>query len=241
MLKLICAEFKKLRRRRELFFMLLAALIMPAISLFYFCTHQDILSDIGLYKQAIFSFNVFLILPALLGILSATIVYKERSDDVLKQLWIVPVRRENFLIAKWSVTLAFALAFMMGSELFTISVGLLLNLLSFDIGLIVFVLLQGIKAAAVLSLSNIPILATALFSKGYLIPCCAAIVYAFLGFIFASTSPYIIPSASAIFYISHDLPNVEFPQAYDPLSIIMCYSAWTLLSIMIALKGMERE
>ena len=72
MLKLICVEFKKLRRRREVLFMLLAAFIMPAVSLFYFYTHRDMLTDIGLYKQAILSFNIFLILPALLGILSAT-------------------------------------------------------------------------------------------------------------------------------------------------------------------------
>lgn len=66
MLKLICVEFKKLRRRREVLFMLLAAFIMPAVSLFYFYTHRDMLTDIGLYKQAILSFNIFLILPALL-------------------------------------------------------------------------------------------------------------------------------------------------------------------------------
>ena len=85
MLKLICVEFKKLRRRREVLFMLLAAFIMPAVSLFYFYTHRDMLTDIGLYKQAILSFNIFLILPALLGILSATIVYREQADDVFKQ------------------------------------------------------------------------------------------------------------------------------------------------------------
>lgn len=75
LLKLICVEFKKLRRRREVLFMLLAAFIMPAVSLFYFYTHRDMLTDIGLYKQAILSFNIFLILPALLGILSAICIF----------------------------------------------------------------------------------------------------------------------------------------------------------------------
>lgn len=95
MLKLICVEFKKLRRRREVLFMLLAAFIMPAVSLFYFYTHRDMLTDIGLYKQAILSFNIFLILPALLGILSATIVYREQADDVFKQLLIIPLKKSN--------------------------------------------------------------------------------------------------------------------------------------------------
>jgi hypothetical protein len=214
---------------------------MPAVSLFYFYTHRDMLTDIGLYKQAILSFNIFLILPALLGILSATIVYREQADDVFKQLLIIPLKKEQLMLAKWAVTLVFSEAFMIISTLFTISVGLCLNLVSLDIHLIVFVLLKVIEAAAVLSVSNIPILATAFSSKGYLLPCCAAIVYAFLGFIFASANPYFIPSASAIFYIEHDLPNVVLPKEYEPFSIIMCFIIWTFLSIIIALRGMERE
>lgn len=241
MLKLICTEFQKLHRRRKVLFMLLASLIMPIISLVYFCTHRDVLTDIGLYKQAIFSFNVFLILPALLGILSATIAYNERANDVLKQLWIIPIKKGSFLVSKWFVTLVFSLAFMIVSILFTVSMGLFLNLLSFDVQLIGFVFLTGVKAAVILSISNLPILAAALVSKGYLAPCCLSIIYAFLGFIFASISPYIIPSASAIIYISHDLPDVIFPHPYEPVSVIMCFTVWALLSIIFALKGMERE
>ena len=75
MLKLICVEFKKLRRRREVLFMLLAAFIMPAVSLFYFYTHRDMLTDIGLYKQAILSFNIFQSLLALLSNKSSTNLY----------------------------------------------------------------------------------------------------------------------------------------------------------------------
>ena len=97
------------------------------------------------------------------------------------------------------------------------------------------------EAAVVLALSNLPILALALLSKGYLLPCCAAIVYAFCGFIFASTSPYIVPSASAIFYIEHNLPDVYFPQPYNPFAIFLCFAVWILLSVLSAVKGMKRE
>lgn len=80
-----------------------------------------------LYKQAIFSFNIFLILPALMGIFSAMIVYSERVNNVLKQLWIVPVGRGIFLFSKWFMTLVFALAFMLLSEFFTLSFGFLFS------------------------------------------------------------------------------------------------------------------
>lgn len=78
-------------------------------------------------------------------------------------------------------------------------------------------------------------------AKRNLFPSNIGIVYAFLGFIFASANPYFIPSASAIFYIEHDLPNVVLPKEYEPFSIIMCFIIWTFLSIIIALRGMERE
>lgn len=241
MLDLLYVEFAKLRRRPSLLLMLLSSIVLPAISFYYFGTHRELLTDIGLYKQAVFSFNIFLILPALLGIFSATIVYGERSNDVLKQFWIVPIGRGSFLFAKWFVTLAFSLAFLLVSELFTFSFGLIFHFLAFDVPLISFILWKGVEAAAVLALSNLPILALATVSKGYLLPCCVSIVYAFCGFIFASTNPYIVPSASAIFLIEHDLPNIHFPRPYQPIPILLCFIVWMTFSIIAALTGMKRE
>jgi hypothetical protein len=77
LLKLICVEFKKLRRRREVLFMLLAAFIMPAVSLFYFYTHRDMLTDIGLYKQAILSFNIFLILKPVSALKNLSMYFEQ--------------------------------------------------------------------------------------------------------------------------------------------------------------------
>ena len=233
-------ELKKLRRRPAILLMPLASVVMPVISLAYFSTHRYVLTDSMVYKQAIFSFNIFLILPALLGIFSAMGSYGERANNVLNQLWIVPVGRGAFLFSKWFITFVFALAFMLLSELFTLGFGLLFRLLTFDPPLIGFFLWKGVEAAVVLALSNLPILALALLSKGYLLPCCAAIVYAFCGFIFASTSPYIVPSASAIFYIEHNLPDVYFPQPYNPFAIFLCFAVWILLSVLSAVKGMKR-
>ena len=79
-----------------------------------------------------------------------------------------------------------------------------------------FILYKGIEAAVLEAVAVIPILALAVSHKGYLLPCCAAIIYAFLGFIVAQTNPYLIPSACAILCISRDLPNIIMPCAYQP-------------------------
>ena len=66
MLNVVRVEFSKLRRWKLLRVLPLLSLVLPAITFSYFATHPDYLTDMGLYKQALFSFNIFLILPAIL-------------------------------------------------------------------------------------------------------------------------------------------------------------------------------
>ena len=84
MLNVVRVEFSKLRRWKLLRVLPLLSLVLPAITFSYFATHPDYLTDMGLYKQALFSFNIFLILPAILGVLASLLVYNEQRCDVLK-------------------------------------------------------------------------------------------------------------------------------------------------------------
>src|SRR5699024_11744964 len=90
------------------------------------------ISDMGLYKQALFSFNIFLILPAILGVLASLLVYNEQRCDGLKQLWIIPMSKGSYLFAKWVVVLTASLAFMMLSVGFTFVLGLAFRVLSLN-------------------------------------------------------------------------------------------------------------
>ena len=94
----------------------------------------------GLYKQALFSFNIFLILPAILGVLASMLVYNEQRCDVLKQLWIIPVSKGGYLFAKWVVVLTVSLAFMMLAVAFTFAFGLAFEFLSWNGEMMAFVL-----------------------------------------------------------------------------------------------------
>ena len=86
-----------------------------------------------------------------------------------------------------------------------------------------------------------PILALAVSHKGYLLPCCAAIIYAFLGFIVAQTNPYLIPSACAVLCISRDLPNVVMPCAYQPFFAVLCFGGWAVASGIYAYHGLSEK
>lgn len=56
---MVRVEFSKLRRWKLLRVLPLLSLVLPAITFSYFATHPDYLTDMGLYKQALFSFNIF--------------------------------------------------------------------------------------------------------------------------------------------------------------------------------------
>ena len=144
MLNVVRVEFSKLRRWKLLRVLPLLSLVLPAITFSYFATHPDYLTDMGLYKQALFSFNIFLILPAILGVLASMLVYNEQRCDVLKQLWIIPVSKGGYLFAKWVVVLTASLAFMMLAVGFTFAFGLAFGFLSWNGEMMAFILYKGI-------------------------------------------------------------------------------------------------
>ncbi|MPM82445.1 hypothetical protein SDC9_129506 [bioreactor metagenome] len=90
MLNLIQVEFLKLRRKRIIWIMLLAALIMPFFALFFVDKGVD---PREYYRWSAFNFTILIILPVILGILSTMLMHEENQYDTLKQLWIVPISK----------------------------------------------------------------------------------------------------------------------------------------------------
>ena len=156
MLNVVRVEFSKLRRWKLLRVLPLLSLVLPAITFSYFATHPDYLTDMGLYKQALFSFNIFLILPAILGVLASMLVYNEQRCDVLKQLWIIPVSKGGYLFAKWVVVLTVSLAFMMLAVGFTFAFGLAFGFLSWNGEMMAFILYKGNRSRSFGSSGSYP-------------------------------------------------------------------------------------
>ena len=69
MLKLIQTEFLKLRRIKFIMLMLLAALFMPFLAIFYFRSVGETgIDPIQFYKWTAFSYTPWVILPVVLGV-----------------------------------------------------------------------------------------------------------------------------------------------------------------------------
>ena len=84
MLKLIQIEFLKLRRRKFIWLMLLAALFMPLAAVFYFASVKGTgVEPIEFYKWTAFSYTPWIILPVVLGMLCTMLMYNENQYDIL--------------------------------------------------------------------------------------------------------------------------------------------------------------
>ena len=241
MLDLLSVELKKLRRRRLILLLPLTSLALPSITFFYFYKHDTYLTDMGLYKQAIFSFNIFFILPVILGVFATVLVCSEYHYTTIKQLWLIPVGKVKLIFAKWITVLIMSMLFMAVSEVFTFVFGGIFHFLEFEPEALLFVILKGAQASVIEAIAIFPILAVAALHHNYLMPCCATIIYTFIGFIFASVNPYLLPSASAIFCIAHDFPNVIYPHEYNAIFTFLCFFVWTVASLICVQRGLSER
>lgn len=114
MLRLIETEFYKLRRKKSVWMMVLAAFLMPALSVCYFgYLGQAEVEPAQFYKWSAFGYTTWIILPVILGIFATMIVYEEKRLQIVRQIWLVPVKEESYFFSKFCMVLVLSVGFMM--------------------------------------------------------------------------------------------------------------------------------
>lgn len=181
MLKLIETEFLKLRRRKMVWLMLLASLIMPFMAFLLFNYRGDTDVDpIQFYKWSAFGYTLFIILPVILGIFCTMLIHEEKQSDLLKQLWIVPVSKLAYLFSKFFVVLLYSVVFMLITAAASILFSVLPGYVEFEWGSILYLLERCIEIGVLTAFAMLPVLAITASRKGYVLPVCVTLVYAFL-------------------------------------------------------------
>lgn len=86
-------------------------------------------------------------------------------------------------------------------------------------------------------------LSVAAVTKGYILPFCLTLVYAFAGFFLMTANMYVHPicSTAAIVMQAGDIPGVTFPQPFSLLSVILCIAVWDILSVTITYLILKRR
>lgn len=228
MLNLVKVEFLKLKRRKVVLIMFLATLLMPLLAVIYYGNID--LSDNAMkyFKWTIFSYNLWLILPIILGIFSTMIVSEEYENDTFKSLWIVPVQKKRLLISKFVIVLMYSLVFMSLSILFTLLLGKIIHHIEIDYSLLVFLIRKCFEISGLLAVSMLPILSVAFLVKKYILPVCLTIVYAFSGFVILMVNMYLHPLSSSTAIVLRDVPGIVLKQDMNLFYSLLCIGAWVV-------------
>lgn len=244
MLKLIQTEFLKLRRRILVWLMLLTALIMPFFSFLLFKYVKQTNGDpVQFYKWSAFGYTMFIILPFILGVLCTILMYDENQYDILKQLWIVPISKMGYFFSKFFVVLIYSICFMLITAFASVLFSVLPGYVAFEWGSVLFLLKKCLEIGVITAFAMLPILAIAASQKGYILPVCITLVYAFLGFFLISVNMYLHPlsSMSVIIMRNGDIPGLVFTQAINVPLAFLCIFVWDIVAVLFANISLGRR
>lgn len=244
MRKLIETEFLKLRRKKLPWVMLLAAFIMPFMAFLLFQYRGDeSVEPILFYKWSAFGFTLFIILPVVLGIFCNMLIHEEKQQNMLKQLWIVPISKMEYIFSKFFVVLIYSIGFMLLTAIASVLFSVLPGYVTFEWRSVIYLLEKCLEIGVITAFAMLPILSIAATTKGYILPVCVTLIYAFAGFIFMSFNMYVLPltSMAVIVMRNKDIPGIAFPQAINIPLAILCISVWGVAAILFAKIALKRE
>ncbi|WP_379141194.1 ABC transporter permease [Paenibacillus sp. sgz500992] len=244
MLRLIQIEFLKLRRRKFVWLMLLAALFMPFFALLYFKYVKETGGDpLQFYKWSAFGYTLWFILPVVLGTLCTMLMYEENQHDMLKQIWIVPISKMGYFFSKFSVVLSYSICFMLITAVASVMFSVLPGYVAFDWVSILYLLKKCLEIGVITSFAVLPILAIAASQKGYILPVSITLVYVFLGFILMTVNMYLHPlsSMAVIVMRNGDIPGLVFTQAINIPLAFLCICVWDIVAVLLANAALGRR
>ena len=228
MLNLVKVEFLKLKRKKIVWMMFPATLLMPLLAIIYFGNIDLSGNAMKYFKWTIFSYNLWLILPIILGIFSTMIVFMEYENDTFKALWIVPIQKTKLLISKFIIVFLYTLVFMGLSILFTLLFGRIIHHIEMDHFLLIFLIRKCFEISGLLSVSMLPILSIAFLTKKYILPICITIVYAFSGFVILMVNMYIHPLSSSTVIVLRDVTGIVLNQDINIFCSLLCIGIWVV-------------
>lgn len=235
LLNLIETEFIKLRRRKFIWLMLSASMLMPIIGIFYFSAKDTAeISPIQFYKFTTFSYTPWIILPIVLGMFCTILMYDENQNDMLKQLWIIPVSKIGYFFSKFMIVFFYSICFMLLAAVSSIIAGILPRTVSLTVDSVSFLFIKCLEIGVLTPLAMIPILAVAASQKGYILPVCTTIVYTFLGFILLMVNMYAHPLSSMTAILMRNISGVVMKEPVHLSKALLCIGIWGMVSTILA-------
>lgn len=241
MLNLIQTEFLKLRRRKFIWMMLLTAFLMPLVAVFYFgMANAAGITPMQFYKWTAFSYTPWIILPLVLGMFCTMLMYDENQNDMLKQLWIIPVSRMGYFFSKFVVVLLYSIFFMLITAVSSILVGVIPEIIIFTTDSVSFLFIKCLEIGVLTPFSMIPVLAVGASQKGYILPVCITIVYTFLGFVLLMVNMYVHPLSSMTAIFMRNISGVVMNEPVHLSKAFLCIGIWAAVSTIYAKTALNK-
>ena len=183
MLKLISCELQKLKRKRFIPFVILAAFLFPpplAVMMLTpsmaarYDTKAELFND---FYQFVIGYAVELLLPCVIGVIAAMLFFMERDNDTFKNLRTIPVTSTQMILAKITVLFLFGLIFCLSSAMVTILCGSLIA----EVGGLGYKLWLAVELGAFITAGTLPLVVLVVFfSRTYIFSVLLCIFYSVL-------------------------------------------------------------
>lgn len=178
MADIVYCEWLKLKRSKIILIGILGSFIVP-----FLVTVNDIrisfknaeasLSLGGIYEDTIM-FIMLLFGPLVMAVVAVFLISREYSEKTLKTIFVVPVRRRQFLMGKFIILFILVLLFMVLSWLDIVVISIICNLFlevsQLNLLSAVYFLVQMIKGGILLFATLTPIVYLSLRTRGMLVP-----------------------------------------------------------------------
>ena len=166
---------------------------------------------------------------------------KSDEEDMLKQLWIVPVNKMAYFFSKFAVVLVYSICFMLVTATASILTGILSGYIPFDSESVLYLLRKCMEISLLTAFAVLPVLAVAAAQKGYILPVCLTLIYTFLGFILLMVNMYLHPLSSMTAIVMYDIPGVVFDQPLNIPAAFLCIGVWAAASAVLANVALVRR
>lgn len=157
------------------------------------------------------------------------------------QLWIVPVSKIGYIFSKFVIVLFYSLCFMLLTAIGSVLAGVISGLIEYTNDSAAFLFLKCLQIGFLTPLAMLSVLAVAASQKGYILPVCVTIIYAFLGFIILMVDMYIHPVSSVVAIILQDVEGVVLDQPVQTAKAFLCIGIWGTASAIYAMVALKKR
>ena len=224
--------------------MFLASFLMPVLSVCYFgYLGQAEVEPAQFYKWSAFGYTTWIILPVILGIFATRIVYEEKQLQIVRQIWLVPVREECYFMSKFCMLLFLSVGFMMLAAVASVFGSVLPGFVPFRLEDVAYLFEKCMEIGVLLAFAMLPVLALAMVRNSYVLPVCMTVVYALAGFFLMPVNMYVHPitSMGAILIRNKDIPGLIVTQEICVGKALLCIAVWDIISFGIANDQLSRR